>query len=59
MGLAPTPDLNHRVTLQLAGPVRPAKFALFRGELHQLAKQFGAKVLEEVKTKKQRRRKKR
>ena len=34
MGLAPTPDLNHRVTLQIAGPLRPAKFAQFREQLH-------------------------
>jgi len=52
MGLAPSPDLNHRVTLEISGPVQPAKFEQFRTQLKQLLDNFGATVLEEVKTKK-------
>ena len=58
MGAAPTADLNHRVLLEIPGPQDDAKFVQFRAQLQKLASSYGATVLEEVKTKKKRPKKK-
>ena len=52
MGLAPTPDLNHRVVFEIPGPMDAAKFAQFRQQLQQIVSTYGGTVLHEVKTKK-------
>lgn len=52
MGLAPTPDLNHRVVLEIPGPLDAAKFIQFRAQLQQIVSTYGGTVLHEVKTKK-------
>jgi anti-anti-sigma regulatory factor len=52
MGLAPTPDLNHRVVLEIPGPLDAAKFAHFRAQLQEIVSTYGGTVLDEVKTKK-------
>jgi hypothetical protein len=52
MGLAPTPDLNHRVVLEIPGPLDAAKFTQFRAQLQQIVSTYGGTVLDEVKTRK-------
>jgi hypothetical protein len=52
MGLVPTPDLYHRVVIEIPGPQDEAKFNAFRDEMQRIIKQYGGRVVEEVKTKK-------
>ena len=50
MGLAPTPDVNHRVVLEIPGPLGEAKFKKFRDQLQKIVSTYGGTVLDEVKT---------
>ena len=52
MGLVPEPDLNHRVVIELPGPQDPSTFNQFREEMQRIIRQYGGRVVEEVKTKK-------
>lgn len=52
MGGAPLSDLNHRVVIELPGPQEVARFNQFRAALQGLVSDYGARVVEEVKTKK-------
>lgn len=52
MGLAPTPDFNHRVVLEVPGPLDGKKFTQFRAQLQKIVSTYGGTVLDEVKTKK-------
>ena len=57
MGLAPTPDTNHRVVLEIPGPLDAAKFKRFRKQLKKIVSTYGGAVLDEVKTTKKKKKK--
>ena len=52
MGGAPPADLNHRVVIEVPGPLDATRFNGFREALHRIVREYGGKVVEEVKTKK-------
>jgi hypothetical protein len=52
MGSPPTADHNHRVVIEIPGPLDEEKFRRFRDELQRIVSNYGATVLEQVKTKK-------
>lgn len=52
MGLVPGTDLNHRVVIEIPGPQDDSTFNRFREEVQRIIKQYGGRVVEELKTKK-------